>query len=61
MYFREPDFILRTLHDHMRHCAEIKTDEEASTRYRVKQKSLLTQLEDFNNCSGALIPDVMHA
>ena len=44
----------------MRHCAEIETDEEASTRYGVKRKSLLTQLQYFNICSGALIPDVMH-
>ena len=61
MYFREPNFILSTLHDHVRHCAEIETDEEASTRYRVKHKSLLSRLEYFNICSGALKPDVMHA
>ena len=44
----------------MHHCAEIETDEEASTRYGVKRKSPLTQLQYFSICSGALIPDVMH-
>jgi hypothetical protein len=44
----------------LRHCAEIETDDGASIRYGVKRKSLLTQLQYFNICSGALIPDVMH-
>ena len=58
--FREPDFTLRTIDDHLRHCVEIETSAEASVRYGVNRKSILTQLQFFNICSGALIPDVMH-
>ena len=58
--FREPDFTLRTIDDHLRHCVEIKTSAEASIRFGVNRKSILTQLQFFNLCSGALIPDVMH-
>ena len=58
--FSESDFELRTIDDHLQHCDELETNVEASTEYGVNRKSVLTQLQFFNLCSGALIPDIMH-
>ena len=52
--------MLRTLEEHLHHCTELETNEEASVEFGVNRKSVLTQLQFFDLCSGALIPDIMH-
>ena len=58
--FREPDFKLRTLDEHLLHCAELETNDGASRDFGVNRKSELLRLQFFNLCSGALVPDIMH-
>lgn len=60
MQFSEKDFILRTLNDHLRICDEVEVDSDASREYGVNRKSVLTKLQYFDICSGALVPDIMH-
>ena len=58
--FSEKDFTLRTLTHHLRLCDEIEADSDASRECGVNRKSVLTKLQYFDICSGALVPDIMH-
>ena len=62
--FQERSFQLRTLSEHKRQCDTLENDDENysdnSKEFGVNFRSTLLELEHFNLCSGALIPDVMH-
>ena len=58
--FSEADHAPRTLNDHICQCETLETDEDASTQFGINRKSILTELQYFNICNGALVPDIMH-
>ena len=60
LQFSEKDFTLRTLTHHLRLCDDIEVDSDTSREYGVNCKSVLTKLQYFDICSGALVPDIMH-
>ena len=60
MQFSEKDFTLCTLNHHLCLCDEIEVDSGTSREYGVNRKSVLTKLQYFDICSGALVPDIMH-
>lgn len=52
---------LRNLTEHLRHCEEVETEGIGMSRlYGVNHRSVLLDLQYFDLCSGALLPDVMH-
>ena len=60
LQFSEKDFTLRTLTHHLRLCDDIEVNSDTSREYGVNRKSVLTKLQYFDICSGALVPDIMH-
>ena len=61
--FREEEFTLRKLDDHLEKCDAIENSDngnELSVEYGINRRSILIQLSHFDMCSGALLPDVMH-
>ena len=62
MQFIEDDFQLRKLSEHLEECETLQGAEAAqnSVEYGINSKSILTTLQYFDVCSGALVPDVMH-
>ena len=58
----EEFYTLRSLETHLQHCALIEDDTtgELSKEYGVNCRSTLLDLENFDMCSGTLLPDVMH-
>ena len=60
LQFSEKDFTLCTLTHHLRLCDDIKVNSDTSREYGVNRKSVLTKLQYFDICSGALVPDIMH-
>ena len=60
LQFSEKDFTVRTLTHHLRLCDDIEVDSDTSREYGVNRKSVLTKLQYFDICSGALVPDIMH-
>ena len=47
---------------HLQHCAMVEGDTTGrlSVEYGVNSRSCLLELDTFDICSGALLPDVMH-
>ena len=60
--FKEEYFTLRTLNTHLHHCSMVEGDTTGrlSVEYGVNSRSCLLELDTFDICSGALLPDVMH-
>ena len=61
--FAEEHFKLRTLEEHHTQLAateENDDDEDLSKEFGINNRSALLDLDYFNLCSGALLPDVMH-
>lgn len=60
--FDEAYYTLRTLENHLNHCAWIQEDPtgELSKEYGVNNRSTLLDLGHFDMCSGTLLPDIMH-
>ena len=60
--FREEFFQVHTLESHYEHLAHLEDDESGvfSKEVGVNCRSKLLELEHFDLCSGALVPDVMH-
>lgn len=48
------------MEEHIQDCASIEGDHDYSKECGVNSRSLLLELEHFDMCSGALLPDVMH-
>ena len=64
MQFVESDFTLRELKVHLDHCDILERDAtnrvENSKLFGVNRRSVLLELQYFDFCSGALLPDAMH-
>ena len=62
LQFSEENFTLRTVEDHVRKLTELEDDQDGSlsTEYGINMRSCLLDLQYFNLCSGAILPDVMH-
>ena len=61
--FDEGEFLLRNQADHLMQCALIESGDPSnpySKEYGINCRSSLLDLQYFNLCSGALLPDVMH-
>lgn len=60
--FIEDDLQLRTLTDYLDQCRILDRDNPArsTVEFGINRKSILTTLQYFDVCSGALVPDVMH-
>jgi hypothetical protein len=62
--FEEDCFELRSQSQHLEHCALLEDEEddyvENSRDVGVNHRSILLDLQYFDMCSGALLPDVMH-
>ena len=60
--FKEDYFHLRTMDAHRQHCMMVENDATGcfSIEYGVNSRSCLLELNTFDICSGALLPDVMH-
>ena len=62
--FEEEHFVLRSRAQHLEHCDLLEDEEddyvENSRDVGVNHRSILLDLQYFDMCSGALLPDVMH-
>ncbi len=59
--FAERSFTLRDLDSHRVHCDKVEEDPRTYSReFGVNHRSDLMELQYFDICSGALLPDVMH-
>ncbi len=58
--FQEETFPLRSLDQHLDHCALLEQHAEYSKEFGVNRRSVVLDLQHFNPCDGSLLPDVMH-
>ena len=64
LQFNEEKFIMRDKRTHLSQCDTLENDEgnrdQNSKTFAVNCRSALLQLDHFDFCGGAFIPDVMH-
>ncbi len=58
--FVETNLTLRTLSEHLSHYDSVEDPTVYSKEYGVNHRSVLMELQYLDNCSGVLLPDVMH-
>ena len=52
---------MRDLKEHLQHCQEVENDPATKSKeFGVNYRSILLELQYFDMCSGALLPDIMH-